>query len=985
MDTDTLDTPNILEMELKHLLDPRRRLLLDKRFAIQHIGYKRWDIIARNAGPNRDIWYSLFEIGKGNDPNKITNINSMLCCGELIYSQTKRDLLPKSMFLPAHQTNNLTKSSKPIKTSSPTKTSKPSKSLKSTKPVKTKPLSKADQIRLNNITSKIKLEVNPIIEMINEEINFDIMDHRYVKKLFDLLESKYYEMIAVKMMAVAFKVSSILSKLKFVLHAEILMPEKMIKYQNFRDYLRNTIYDMIFGFNKYLCSKLPSNSAISASSVSDLKEWINHLKTLVDFDILSVINLKPELMFRTSCDNILDMDKYQMYPSQSQIFNFVTSNQNYLALVHTMLGSGKTTMVLPICGWYSELNRMGNNTKVIFCCPNEIVLLEVAHMSYNLGIPFGICIYNQHTNSIEYKWSSFVGDTHNRCPDHDSDYDVDLSKPHIPKNDAILYVCDMFATRHLLEYRRDCITKRESYFKEDVNSGKIPTVPDYVLIYDEPTKDADQTVNYNASVPFSLTTELFITNMKLAPPKVILMSATLPTYQQLPNFYDKITAQHQKMVVKSFAASESKIGCSLVTSTGEIIVPHSYCDTQGNQMNLCHVLDIIRTNPFIGRFYTVEVLLDLITKFKKHSLPIPNIEIIFTDPTKASQTTIQQFAYEMIQTMISINDPMMLTNVMKPITDSLPPLNLSAIMTSDLGRFKRGCIIYSMDPIETAMTIFKTNFDKIASNGNSSGNIFDTIKFQKIMEEYNDHLAIYKEEIERVQQKKNDSITKQNKETGKKDKLKEPAWITKAKITEEMCPVWRFPSYLQLGSVEHLKTFNCANPPDFFGSIVPEDIPNESNVSDEILIMLACGIGIYSTTHEELDDAYLKAVIMLAQKGLLKMIFSDSSIAYGTNLAVSDIIIFDEPTPKYNYRLRKYTGELIPSITDCHSMKTIFQMLGRAGRGGNLSFEAKVYTTSKDHNLANKLHKYVTGTLDEGSHDEIINIYTAFEVLWDHI
>ena len=66
-------------------------------------------------------------------------------------------------------------------------------------------------------------------------------------------------------------------------------------------------------------------------------------------------------------------------------------------------------------------------------------------------------------------------------------------------------------------------------------------------------------------------------------------------------------------------------------------------------------------------------------------------------------------------------------------------------------------------------------------------------------------------------------------------------------------------------------------------------------------------------------------------------------------------------------------------------MKTIFQMLGRAGRGGNLSFEAKVYTTSKDHNLANKLHKYVTGTLDEGSHDEIINIHTAFEVLWDHI
>ncbi len=40
-----------------------------------------------------------------------------------------------------------------------------------------------------------------------------------------------------------------------------------------------------------------------------------------------------------------------MYPSQKEIYDFVTSNDSYLALVHTMLGSGKTSMVLPLCGW----------------------------------------------------------------------------------------------------------------------------------------------------------------------------------------------------------------------------------------------------------------------------------------------------------------------------------------------------------------------------------------------------------------------------------------------------------------------------------------------------------------------------------------------------------------------------------------------------------------------------------------------------------
>ncbi len=76
-------------------------------------------------------------------------------------------------------------------------------------------------------------------------------------------------------------------------------------------------------------------------------------------------------------------------------------------------------------------------------------------------------------------------------------------------------------------------------------------------------------------------------------------------------------------------------------------------------------------------------------------------------------------------------------------------------------------------------------------------------------------------------------------------------------------------------------------------------------------------------------------------------------------------------------------GEIIPSITDCHSMKTIFQMLGRAGRGGNLSYQAKIYTTSTSDNLINKIQLYLTNRLDEKEHDEVANIKLAVDVLWD--
>jgi hypothetical protein len=159
------------------------------------------------------------------------------------------------------------------------------------------------------------------------------------------------------------------------------------------------------------------------------------------------------------------------------------------------------------------------------------------------------------------------------------------------------------------------------------------------------------------------------------------------------------------------------------------------------------------------------------------------------------------------------------------------------------------------------------------------------------------------------------------------------------------------------------------------GIVGPEDLPTTTTVSMDILTMLASGVGIYSTNSSVLDDEYLKTVLFLAKKGLIKFIFTDASIAYGTNLAVSDIIIIDEPIFSTN-------GEVIESITDKHSMKTIFQMLGRAGRGGNLSYQAKIYTTSVENNLINKIESYVLGILDEGSRNEILNIQRAYEILW---
>ncbi len=240
-----------------------------------------------------------------------------------------------------------------------------------------------------------------------------------------------------------------------------------------------------------------------------------------------------------------------MYQSQLEIFNFITTTKKYLALIHTMLGSGKTSMVLPLCGWLLTNNKSNPNTKILYCCPNEVVLLEVAHMIYGMGIKFAIVIYDINENKLDYKWSTFVD-------------------PKNPKASTVIYLCDIFVARMILEEQTNLLNDKHNYLKmskkDPINypllDNKIPNVPDYILVCDEPTKDADSQNGFLVDTGFSIVTEVFVDLMKHAPPRTILMSATLPTEIQLHEFYNSVLEKNAGMILKSFASSEAKIGCS---------------------------------------------------------------------------------------------------------------------------------------------------------------------------------------------------------------------------------------------------------------------------------------------------------------------------------------------------------------------------------------------------------------------------------------
>ena len=934
--------------DLKEILyDANRQNNINAKYAISHVGHKKWDIISKDIGLDFDLWSHLFEAGRNINADHAPNKTSAFC-GEEIYLSIRPELLAAKIVLP--EAKIAEKRTAPEDGATDAK--KTNHKAKKANEKKAKPLTKAEKIIQQNLADKIKKELDTIIGNKNTE---PIHSNRSI-----IFRCKFIELQIVKLML---QCKNLLQKYDkqfdelFAKSSSKYTPKKEI--QSLEDdvkYYKRQITELIVGCNKIIKEK-KQNVSISQTCVNDLVCWIDRAKTRTNFNSNEIIVKEPELIFRTIYDGMLEQKQIKLYPSQKEIFNFVTSNQKYLALVHTMLGSGKTTMILPMCAWLLSNKKNGMKSNILFCCPNEVVLLEVAHMVFGMAVPFAIVIYDQKEKKLQYKYSSFADDTN---PDS-----------------AILYLCDIFVAKLLLEQRQKCIVEKKLYFDASRNDphnyplieNRIPVVPDYILVGDELTKDADSQIGFAVNSGFSLTTEVFVGLMKIAPPKVILFSSTLPTAEQLPEFYKSIIDANPEMVMKSFSASEARIGCALISHDGELYAPHMGCK---NSEEIRHILEVIKTNPFVGRFYTFEVLLQMVEAFKELGLQVPDLSVMFDDPSKASQTNIQQTAYSMLETLISTNSDEMITNTCKMKKTVDRGVNLSTIFTTDIPRFSKGCLIFSSDPLSTAFDVYRANFDKFLDD--SERNIFQQIRLDNILTKYQREMELFNKAKKRVDEKKDDGIIKRNKEADKKDKAKMESWQISSNMSEDR-PNWDFPPVLQLCSPEHLNKVKCSGLAVLGGMISPEDLPTDTVVSMDILTMLASGIGVYTTENDALDDSYLKAVIYLAKKGLVKTIFTDSSIAYGTNLAVSDIIMIDEPIVRNN-------NTIIESIVDRHSMKTLFQMLARAGRGGNLSFEARIYTTDRENKLINKIISYSKGVLDEGSRDEIFNIGNAYKVLW---
>jgi hypothetical protein len=638
-------------------------------------------------------------------------------------------------------------------------------------------------------------------------------------------------------------------------------------------------------------------SEVSPKAIEDLEKYYAKAKSIFTFDGFTICDYAPELLIYTPMDKFTPSKGITLRKNQRDVLEFVKKNfeSGFLLSYLAMIASGKTTCSIALITFMETMRNTSpkySDLQFIFCCNLASVKTQVAQYCYTCNIPFGLG--NKHSDGTARITNSW------NCS---SD------------KERLVIICSPDAAYELLAQSSD------------------DTLQKYFLFHDEPTIGAD-----------AKGSDALIENVKVMsklPRWTILSSATMPDLDELSDFTEKFKEDHPDAVTGTVYSDEIQIGCDVMTNELNLVVPHLGCKTTDE---LSKIIETIKRNPFLGRIYTHNVARTLWNVCDKLSVKdLPNIPEIFSKVENLSADNIRKHVMEILILVSKSGDEVVEKVCSTSIslsgvsganedkdteeediddddgfeweTDEVSiddgPVNYEALGTTQAWRYLNMNLIADSDPVEFTFKNFKPLLDALKEKKEDDDISVSTAKSL---------LSRYKKEIDAHEKEK--ATLERNIEN--EDELSK-----KLQELEEERPKIGLPKYAQVNTKEHIIKFAPGSLTKIHRRFVREPLTleniqfNDITVPDNITLLLMCGIGIYAPGHELLDQNYTTVVLSMASTGQLAYMISNSYICYGTNYPFNRVFV-------------------TKAFAKMHSVFTIFQLLGRAGRVGK-SWKAEAY------------------------------------------
>lgn len=635
---------------------------------------------------------------------------------------------------------------------------------------------------------------------------------------------------------------------------------------------------------KLSLEEIALNNKSIKTLVDDLRNALDHIKEACDYNIHAQSTEYAETLHTTVFSGIIKAASIGPRRAQAELFKLLMQNKDGICITSSQaIGSGKT-----VAGVIAALTTQKYLGKALmFTCLVPTVRSEATRIAANLGIPFAVVTMTPGKSEPTIRIWFGAGN-----------------------KDPVLFICDVESTNYLLKEDRD----------------------KYVLFYDEHTYGADEKnsnpINMLVNMPF--------------PPHTIYCSATQPRPDKVKLFFDEYDKLNHKKNVMSgevkyyphveLISNDTQYGVNIIGGGGKVFLPHNNCK---NKQQLLEVIQTIRDTDVIVRVYTVPrtmKIYSMMADLGVSDLPDPYAYFSIIDNFK--QNKVAEFAYELLDVLATCSDDII--EKVCAVTYDAPVNDAVNDAVSDDGNDTDDSDIVFGDDDTVVGTDFSYSSKELLEDFKLRENTVVLIAYpdqvpgenlqdihhdarvlaaenRQRLPGYNIEAGVAEFEKKRAAHHKQVQKAEKGKDTKKakkanmesdsrnKNKAKETTRDEKnMEISEALSemPIFEIPRVLRCGK------------------LIPDvrylDIIGDHGDDLELLEMLHMGIGILCPSM--FSPEYTNAVVNMLSMGGIKFLFSDSSIFYGTNVRITDIII--------------------PFALDRLSIQSIWQLIGRTGRVG---------------------------------------------------